>query len=81
MDKGFSEKFVGDDKSKDVSSTPKKGLGSFLKNKEITYTLPGKRQINIFAGIVLGLNFLLVIAVIFYQKNQVFHDYIFNIGR
>ena len=37
-----------------------KGLASILKEKKITYTLPGKKQINIFASIVLGLNMILI---------------------
>ena len=58
-----------------------KGLFSFLKGKKFTYTLPGKKQINIFGSIVLGLNLLLVILVFLYLNNQEFHDFIFNVGR
>ena len=59
----------------------KKGLAGFLKGKKFTYTLPGKKQINIFGSIVIGLNLILVLLVILYLKNQAFHDFVFNVGR
>ena len=59
----------------------KKGLAGFLKGKKFTYTLPGKKQINIFGSIVLGLNLVLILLVILYLKNQEFHDFVFNVGR
>ena len=59
----------------------KKGLAGFLKGKKYTYTLPGKKQINIFGSIVIGLNLILVLLVILYLKNQAFHDFVFNVGR
>ena len=62
MEKGFSGK---EEKVKDKSSelkTNKKGIAKFLEGKEFTYTLPGKKQINIFGSIVLGLNILLLIV-------------------
>ncbi len=81
MEKGFSEsKIKIDETTKDLKKE-KKGLASFLKGKKFTYTLPGKKQINIFGSIVLGLNILLVLVVILYLKNQEFHDFIFNVGR
>ena len=81
MVKGFSESKVKNNESiKDVKKE-KKGLASFLKGKKFTYTLPGKKQINIFGSIVLGLNIILVLLVILYLKNQSFHDFIFNVGR
>jgi len=43
--------------------------------------LPGKKQINIFGSIVIGLNMILVLLVILYLKNQAFHDFVFNVGR
>jgi len=59
----------------------KKSLAGFLKGKKFTYTLPGKKQINIFGSIVIGLNIILVLLVILYLKNQEFHDFVFNVGR
>ena len=59
----------------------KKGIAGFLKVKKFTYTLPGKKQINIFGSIVIGLNMILVLLVILYLKNQAFHDFVFNVGR
>ena len=81
MVKGFSESEVNNDEPFKVLKKEKKGLGSFLKGKKLTYTLPGKKQINIFGSIVLGLNVILVLLIILYFNNQKFHDFIFNVGR
>ena len=81
MVKGFSENEVEKDKQVEEKKKEKKGLTAFLKGKKFTYTLPGKRQINIFGIIVLGLNLILVLLVILYLNNQKFHDFIFNVGR
>ena len=81
MVKGFSDNEVKNDAQIKDSQKEKKGLASFLKGKKFTYTLPGKKQINIFGSIVIGLNMILVLLVILYLKNQEFHDFIFNVGR
>ena len=81
MVKGFSESEVRKDEPIKDLKKEKKGLASFLKGKKFTYTLPGKKQINIFGSIVLGLNIALLILVILYLNNQEFHDFIFNVGR
>ena len=81
MVKGFSESEIKNDKPIKDLEKEKKGLASFLKGKKLTYTLPGKKQINIFGSIVLGLNIILVFLVILYLNNQEFHDFIFNVGR
>ena len=82
MVKGFSENEVkNDNQTKDLNKGEKKGLASFLKGKKFTYTLPGKKQINIFGSIVLGLNIILILLVVLYQNNQEFHDFVFNVGR
>lgn len=81
MVKGFSESEVKNDKPIKDLGKEKKGLASFLKGKKFTYTLPGKKQINIFGSVVLVLNIILVLFVILYFNNKVFHDFIFNIGR
>ena len=78
MVKGFSDSEVKNDSQKKDS---KKGLASILKDKKITYTLPGKKQINIVASIVLGLNGILLLLVILYLNNQKFHEFVVNIGR
>ena len=58
MVKGFSESEVKNDKPiKDVKKE-KKGLAAFLKRKKFTYTLPGKKQINIFGSVVLALSLI-----------------------
>ena len=80
MVKGFSDNKVKDN-TQITQIKEKKGLAGFLKGKKFTYTLPGKKQINIFGSIVIGLNIILVLLVILYLKNQEFHDFVFNVGR
>ena len=81
MVKGFSDSEVKDEDQVKDSKKEKKGLASFLKGKKFTYTLPGKKQINIFGSIVIGLNLALIFLVILYLNNQEFHDFVFNVGR
>ena len=81
MVKGFSDNKVEEDNQVKDQIKEKRGLASFLKGKKFTYTLPGKRQINIFGSIVLGLNLILILLVILYLNNQEFHDFVFNVGR
>ena len=81
MNKGFSNSENKDEGELKDLENPKKGLSKILAEKKFTYTLPGKRQINIFATVVLSLNFLMVLGVILFFKNQVFHDFIFNVGK
>ena len=80
MVKGFSDNEVKNN-NQNTQIKEKKGLAGFLKGKKFTYTLPGKKQINIFGSIVIGLNMILVLLVILYLKNQEFHDFVFNVGR
>ena len=81
MVKGFSESEIKNNEPIQDSKKEKKGLASFIKEKKFTYTLPGKKQINIFGSVVLALNIILLLLVILYLNNQVFHDFIFNVGR
>ena len=81
MVKGFSDNEVKHDTEIKKSIKEKKGLAAFLKGKKFTYTLPGKKQINIFGSIVISLNLILVLLVILYLNNQAFHDFVFNFGR
>ena len=81
MVKGFSDNEVKNDTEVKESKKEKKGLAAFLKGKKFTYTLPGKKQINIFGSIVLGLNLILILLVFLYLKNQEFRDFVFNVGR
>ena len=81
MVKGFSESKVNNDKPIKDFKKERKGLAAFLKGKKFTYTLPGKKQINIFGSVVLALNIILLLLVFLYLNNQVFHDFIFNVGR
>ena len=81
MVKGFSQSKVKNDESSKELIKEKRGLAAFFKGKKLTYTLPGKKQINIFGSIVLVLNILLGLMVILYFNNKQFHDFIFNVGR
>ena len=81
MVKGFSENQVNKYKKGLEQKKDKKGLAAFLKEKKFTYTLPGKKQINIFGSIVLILNIILVLLIFLYFNNKGFHDFIFNVGR
>ena len=83
MVKGFSDNEVKNNtqNNQNTQIKEKKGLAGFLKGKKFTYTLPGKKQINIFGSIVIGLNMILVLLVILYLKNQAFHEFVFNVGR
>ena len=45
------------------------------------YKLPGKRQRIVVASLVLGLNLILVLAVLLYFYSPSFHDFIYNVGR
>ena len=81
MVKGFSDNEVKNNTQIKETKKEKKGIAGFLKGKKFTYTLPGKKQINIFGSIVIGLNIILVLLVILYLKNQEFHDFVFNVGR
>ena len=80
MVKGFSNNEVKKI-TQNTQIKEKKGLAGFLKGKKFTYTLPGKKQINIFGSIVIGLNMILVLLVILYLKNEEFQDFVFNVGR
>ena len=81
MVKGFSDNEVKNNTQIKETKKEKKGLAGFLQGKKFTYTLPGKKQINIFGSIVLGLNLILILLVILYLKNQEFHNFVFNVGR
>ena len=81
MGKGFSNNEIKNNTEIKDSNKEKKGLANFLKGKKFTYTLPGKKQINIFGSIVIGLNIILLLLVGLYLNNQEFHDFVFNVGR
>ena len=51
MVKGFSQSKVKNDESFKELKKEKKGLAAFLKGKKLSYTLPGKKQLNIFGSI------------------------------
>ncbi len=60
MVKGFSDNEVKNETEIKELKKEKKGLAAFLEGKKFTYTLPGKKQINIFGSIVIGLNMILI---------------------
>ncbi len=45
------------------------------------YKMPGKRQRIIVGSIVIGLNVLLLVAVVLYFYSPTFQEFIFNVGR
>jgi len=47
----------------------------------LVYRLPGKQQKMTIGAVVLGLNALLVLAVILYFYNPGFHEFIYTVGR
>jgi len=69
MVKGFSNNKVKNDVEIKESKKEKKGLAGFLKGKKFTYTLPGKKQINIFGSNLLFLIPLFPITIALYPKD------------
>ena len=61
----------------------KKGEGEVLLNLPagLKYRMPGKRQRLVVGSIVVGLNVLLVIAVIVYFYNPSFQEFVYSVGR
>ena len=47
----------------------------------LKYRMPGQRQRVLIGSIVVGLNVLLVLAVVLYFYNPAFQDFIYNVGR
>ena len=45
------------------------------------YQLPGKRQRVILGSVVLGLNLILVLAVVVYFYSPAFQSFVYNFGR
>ncbi len=79
-------------KGKSKKPNKVKGESKFAKNQEdqevllkmpggLEYKMPGKRQRVVIGSIVIGLNVLLVLAVILYFYSPAFQDFIFNVGR
>ncbi len=68
-------------KSKIPGATPSDRQEVLLKVGGLEYRQPGRRQRLVIGSIVVGLNLLLVIAVLLYFYNPTFQDFIFNVGR
>ncbi len=47
----------------------------------LKYRMPGKRQRVVLGSLVIGLNVLLVIAVLLYFYSPDFQEFIYNVGR
>ncbi len=67
--------------AKDKSSPNQDDREVLLKVGPFAYKLPGKRQRVVIASIVLGLNLLLVLAVVVYFYSPAFQSFVFNVGR
>ena len=87
--KARSEKGAKSKKSKFGISRESDSVDSSSEDKEVLlslpaglkYKLPGKQQRIIIGSIVVGLNLLLVIAVIVYFYSPDFQSFIYNLGR
>ncbi len=66
-----------------VNSTEKKQAGEVLLSLPggFKYQLPGKRQRMILGSLVIGLNLLLVLAVVVYFYSPGFQSFVYNFGR
>ena len=73
-----------------VAKTRQKKNKSFSSNEKgdvllsvggLKYRAPGKRQRVVIGSIVVGLNILLVLAVILYFYSPAFQTFIYNVGR
>ena len=52
-----------------------------LKVGGLEYKTPGKRQRVVIGSIVLGLNTLLLLAVVLYFYNPTFKEFVYTVGR
>ena len=66
-----------------VKQTEKKQSGEVLLSLPggFKYQLPGKRQRMILGSLVIGLNLLLVLAVVVYFYSPAFQSFVYNFGR
>ncbi len=79
MSKGLQSSSSKDNKKK----TNKKGGGELLLKLPagLEYRLPGKRQRVFLGATVVGLNLILVIAVIVYFYSPSFQEFVYNVGK
>ena len=68
---------------KRLNSNDKKPDGEVLLSLPggFKYQIPGKRQRMILGSVVIGLNFLLVLAVVVYFYSPAFQSFVYNFGR
>ncbi len=68
-------------KTKSMADQSKEQQEVLLKVGPFKYRMPGKKQRLILGSAVLGLNALLVVAVIVYFNSPAFRIFIYNVGR
>ena len=68
---------------KRLNSNDKKPDGEVLLSLPggFKYQIPGKRQRMILGSVVIGLNVLLVLAVVVYFYSPAFQSFVYNFGR
>ena len=80
----------GGGNNKQIAKIKKKRNKSFSNTEKgdvllsvggLKYRAPGKRQRLVIGSIVVGLNILLVVAVIIYFYSPDFQTFIYNVGR
>ena len=76
-----SKKTIKQDSKNKVSSKNQSQDVIFNLPWGLKYKVPGKRQRVIIGSLVVGLNLLLVIAVIVYFYVPSFQEFIYNVGR
>ena len=75
-----SSKAQGMQKKSEINDSRKEEV-VFKLPGGVRYSLPGKRQRVILGSLVVGLNILLVVAVIAYFYIPSFQEFIYNVGR
>ena len=70
-----------DGKSSQESKSPDSGEIMFKLPGGMQYRIPGKRQRVVIGSLVIGLNLLLVIAVVVYFYVPSFQTFVYNFGR
>ncbi len=73
------KKKVSPSSIEDASSSSDREV--LIKVGGFEYKTPTKRTRVLLGSVVLGLNLILVLAVVVYFKSPAFHDFIYNVGR
>ena len=67
--------------SKFKASSDSEGREVLIKVGGFEYKTPTKRTRVFLGGLVIGLNLILVLAVVLYFYSPSFHEFIYNVGR